>query len=48
VQFVPDAEFWAQVLALRLAVLFYRSRMDIELLSYAWSGMVPLYTRPEQ
>jgi len=40
VQFVPDAEFWAQVLALRLAVLFYRSRMDIELpeLRLEWHG----------
>ena len=30
-QLLPDNEAWAQILALRLAVLFYRSRMDFEL-----------------
>ncbi len=30
-QLLPDNESWAQILALRLAVLFYRSRMDFEL-----------------
>ncbi len=30
-QLSPDNETWAQILALRLAVLFYRSRMDFEL-----------------
>lgn len=30
-QLLPDHEAWAQILALRLAVLFYRSRMDFEL-----------------
>jgi len=31
VQLLPDNEAWAQILALRLAVLFYRSRTDVEL-----------------
>jgi len=39
-QLLPDNETWAQILALRLAVLFYRSRMDIELpeISLGWHG----------
>ncbi len=36
----PDNEAWAQILALRLAVLFYRSRMDFELpeIRLGWQG----------
>jgi exopolyphosphatase/guanosine-5'-triphosphate,3'-diphosphate pyrophosphatase len=30
-QLLPDNETWAQIMALRLAVLFYRSRTDVEL-----------------
>ena len=37
---LPDNEAWAQILALRLAVLFYRSRMDFELpeIHLGWQG----------
>lgn len=42
VQLLPeqDAELWGQVLALRLAVLFYRSRMDVVLpeIQLGWHG----------
>lgn len=36
----PDNEAWVQILALRLAVLFYRSRMDFELpeIRLEWHG----------
>ncbi|MFA6903249.1 MAG: exopolyphosphatase [Gallionellaceae bacterium] len=39
-QFVTDNEFWAQILALRLAVLFYRSRTDFVLpeIRLKWYG----------
>ncbi len=39
-QLLPDAELWAQILALRLAVLLYRSRMDFVLpeLRIDWDG----------
>lgn len=39
-QLAPDREFWAQILALRLAVLFYRSRMDCALpeIRLRWYG----------
>ncbi|MBZ0095936.1 MAG: exopolyphosphatase [Sulfuricella sp.] len=39
-QLLPDNETWAQILALRLAVLFYRSRMDLELpeIRLEWHG----------
>ena len=39
-QLLPDNEAWAQILALRLAVLFYRSRMDFELpeIRLGWQG----------
>ncbi|MBU1689341.1 MAG: exopolyphosphatase [Gammaproteobacteria bacterium] len=39
-QLLPDNEAWAQILALRLAVLFYRSRMDFELpkIRLEWNG----------
>jgi len=39
-QLLPDNEAWAQILALRLAVLFYRSRMDFELpeIWLGWQG----------
>ena len=39
-QFLPDNEAWAQILALRLAVLLYRSRMDFELpeIRLGWHG----------
>ncbi|BAN34238.1 Ppx/GppA phosphatase [Sulfuricella denitrificans skB26] len=39
-QLLPDNETWAQILALRLAVLFYRSRMDFELpeIRLEWNG----------
>ena len=39
-QLLPDNEAWAQILALRLAVLFYRSRMDFELpaIRLGWHG----------
>jgi exopolyphosphatase/guanosine-5'-triphosphate,3'-diphosphate pyrophosphatase len=39
-QLLPDNEAWAQILALRLAVLFYRSRMDLELpeIRLGWQG----------
>jgi len=39
-QLLPDKEAWAQILVLRLAVLFYRSRMDFELpeIRLGWQG----------
>ena len=39
-QLSPDNEAWAQILALRLAVLFYRSRADFELpeIRLGWNG----------
>ena len=39
-QLLPDAELWAQILALRLAVLLYRSRMEFVLpeLRIDWDG----------
>jgi exopolyphosphatase/guanosine-5'-triphosphate,3'-diphosphate pyrophosphatase len=39
-QLLPDNEAWAQILALRLAALFYRSRTDIELpeIRLGWHG----------
>ncbi len=39
-QLLPDNDAWAQILALRLAVLFYRSRMDFELpeIQLGWHG----------
>jgi exopolyphosphatase/guanosine-5'-triphosphate,3'-diphosphate pyrophosphatase len=39
-QFVTDNEFWAQIFALRLAVLFYRSRTDFVLpeIKLKWHG----------
>ncbi|MDP2879694.1 MAG: exopolyphosphatase [Sulfuricella sp.] len=39
-QLLPDNEAWAQILALRLAVLFYRSRIDFELpeIRLGWHG----------
>lgn len=40
VPLVDGNEVWAQILALRLAVLFYRSRLDIELpeIALRWNG----------
>jgi exopolyphosphatase / guanosine-5'-triphosphate,3'-diphosphate pyrophosphatase len=40
VQLSPDNQAWAQILALRLAVLLYRSRMDLELpeIRLGWHG----------
>jgi len=40
VQLLPDNQAWAQILALRLAVLLYRSRMDLELpeIRLVWHG----------
>jgi exopolyphosphatase/guanosine-5'-triphosphate,3'-diphosphate pyrophosphatase len=37
---LPDNESLSQILALRLAVLFYRSRMDFELpaIKLSWHG----------
>lgn len=39
-QLIPDKEAWAQILALRLAVLLYRSRMDVKLpeIRLGWHG----------
>ena len=39
-QLSPDSEAWAQILALRLAVLFYRSRTGFELpeIRLGWNG----------
>lgn len=39
-QLLPDNEAWTQILALRLAVLLYRSRMDLELpeIRLGWHG----------